>query len=178
MSGYRMAAPHGAWIDRSRPLRFDFNGVEVKGFAGDTVASALLAQGIVHVGRSFKLHRPRGIFSCGLEEPTGLVDIGAGRYRTPNTRATDIAAADGMTTNTGNVWPSLAVDLAAINSKFAAMMPAGFYYKTFMWPDWHLFEPAIRRMAGLGVAADGPDPDRYDEVSQQVEVLVIGAGAA
>ncbi|MCA3079664.1 MAG: (2Fe-2S)-binding protein, partial [Rhodocyclaceae bacterium] len=178
MSGYRLAAPHGAWIDRSRALRFDFNGVDVKGFAGDTVASALLGQGIGHIGRSFKLHRPRGIFSCGLEEPTGLVDIGVGRYRTPNTRATDIAAADGMTAKTGNAWPSLGLDLAAINNKFAALMPAGFYYKTFMWPDWHLFEPAIRRMAGLGVAADGPDPDRYDEVSQQVEVLVIGAGAA
>jgi sarcosine oxidase subunit alpha len=178
MSGYRLAAPHGAWIDRSRALRFDFNGVDVKGFAGDTVASALLGQGIGHIGRSFKLHRPRGIFSCGLEEPTGLVDVGVGRYRTPNTRATDIAAADGMTAKTGNAWPSLGLDLAAINNKFAALMPTGFYYKTFMWPDWHLFEPAIRRMTGLGVAADGPDPDRYDEVSQQVEVLVIGAGAA
>jgi sarcosine oxidase, subunit alpha len=178
MSGYRLAAPHGAWIDRTQPLRFQFNGREVQGFAGDTVASALLAQGIVHVGRSFKLHRPRGIFSCGVEEPTGLLDIGLGGVRTPNTRATDIAAREGLQAFTGNAWPSLEFDLAALTAPFAALLPAGFYYKTFMWPHWHLFEPTIRRMAGLGVAADAPDPDRYDQISRQVQVLVIGAGAA
>jgi sarcosine oxidase, subunit alpha len=178
MSGYRLAAPHGAWIDRTQPLRFQFNGREVQGLAGDTVASALLAQGIVHVGRSFKLHRPRGIFSCGVEEPTGLLDIGLGGARTPNTRATDIAAREGLRAFTGNAWPSLGFDLAALTSRFAALLPAGFYYKTFMWPHWHLFEPTIRRMAGLGVAADAPDPDRYDQVSRQVQVLVVGAGAA
>jgi 3-deoxy-D-manno-octulosonate cytidylyltransferase len=142
------------------------------------VASALLAQGIVRVGRSFKLHRPRGIFSCGVEEPIGLVDIGQGGARTPNTRATDIAASEGLQAFTGNAWPSLGFDLAAVTSRFAALLPAGFYYKTFMWPHWQLFEPMIRRMAGLGVAADGPDPDRYDQVSRQVQVLVVGAGAA
>ena len=178
MSGYRLAAPAGAWLDRTQPLRFELNGRSVEGFAGDSVASALLAQGIVHVGRSFKLHRPRGIFSCGVEEPTGLLDIGSGAQRTPNTRATDIAARDGLVSFTGNAWPSLEFDVASLSSRFAAMLPAGFYYKTFMWPHWHLFEPTIRRMAGLGVAADGPDPERYDEVSRQVEVLVIGAGAA
>jgi sarcosine oxidase subunit alpha len=159
-------------------LRFQFNGRDVTGFAGDTVASALLAQGIVHVGRSFKLHRPRGIFSCGVEEPTGLIDIGQGSERTPNTRATDIAALDGLQAFTGNAWPSLEFDLAALTSRFAALLPAGFYYKTFMWPHWHMFEPTIRRMAGLGVAADAPDPDRYDQVSRHVQVLVVGAGAA
>ena len=178
MSGYRLDAPHGAWIDRTKPLRFRFNGREVRGFAGDTVASAMLAQGIVHVGRSFKLHRPRGIFSCGVEEPTGLLDIGLGGARTPNTRATDIAASDGLQAFTGNAWPSLEFDLAALTSRFAALLPAGFYYKTFMWPHWHWFEPTIRRLAGLGVAADAPDPDRYDQVSRQVQVLVVGAGAA
>ncbi len=178
MSGFRLPVPHGAWLDRSRPLRFQFNGRGVQGFAGDTVASALLAQGIVHVGRSFKLHRPRGIFSCGVEEPSGLLDIGLGGARTPNTRATDIAAQDGLQAFTGNAWPSLEFDLAALTSRFAALLPAGFYYKTFMWPHWHLFEPTIRRMAGLGVAADAEDPDRYDEVSRQVQVLVVGAGAA
>ncbi len=178
MSGYRLAAPQGAWIDRTKPLRFQFNGREVHGFAGDTVASALLAQGIVHVGRSFKLHRPRGIFSCGVEEPTGLLDVGLGHARTPNTRATDIAAREGLKAFTGNAWPSLEWDLAALAQRFAALLPAGFYYKTFMWPHWHLFEPAIRRMAGLGVAADGPDPERYDQVSRQVQVLVVGGGAA
>jgi sarcosine oxidase subunit alpha len=178
MSGFRLPAPHGAWVDRTQPLRFQFNCREVQGLAGDTVASALLAQGIVHVGRSFKLHRPRGIFSCGVEEPTGLVDIGQGGARTPNTRATDIAASAGLQAFTGNAWPSLGFDLAAVTSRFAALLPAGFYYKTFMWPHWHLFEPVIRRMAGLGVAADAPDPDRYDQVSRQVQVLVVGAGAA
>jgi sarcosine oxidase subunit alpha len=178
MSGFRLPAPHGAWVDRTQPLRFQFNGREVQGFAGDTVASALLAQGIVHVGRSFKLHRPRGIFSCGVEEPTGLVDIGQGGARTPNTRATDIAASAGLQAFTGNAWPSLGFDLAAVSSRFAALLPAGFYYKTFMWPHWHLFEPVIRRMAGLGVAADAPDPDRYDQVSRHTQVLVVGAGAA
>ncbi len=178
MSGYRLAAPAGAWIDRARPLRFDFNGNEVQGFAGDTVASALLASGLVHVARSFKLHRPRGVFSCGLEEPSALIDVGLGAERTPDTRATDIEAVDGLVCRPGNAWPSLSFDIAAINARFATLLPAGFYYKTFMWPHWHLFEPTIRAMAGLGVAADAPDPDRYDEVSRQAEVLVVGGGAA
>jgi sarcosine oxidase subunit alpha len=178
MSGYRLAAPAGAWIDRTRPVRFVFNGNEVQGFAGDTVASALLASGLVHVARSFKLHRPRGVFSCGVEEPSALLDVGLGGERTPDTRATDIEAADGMVCQPGNAWPSLSLDIAAINARFAALLPAGFYYKTFMWPHWQLFEPTIRAMAGLGYAADAPDPDRYDEVSRQVEVLVVGGGAA
>jgi sarcosine oxidase subunit alpha len=181
MSGYRLPAPAGAWIDRGRPLRFTFNGREVQGFAGDTVASALLAGGHVHVARSFKLHRPRGVFSCGLEEPNALLDVGVGAWRTPDTRATDIEAVEGLVCQTGNAWPSLDLDIAAINGRLAALLPAGFYYKTFMWPHWQLFEPAIRAMAGLGVAArgeDGPDPERYDEVSRQTEVLVVGGGAA
>ena len=178
MSGCRLPAPHGTRIDRGRSLRFEFNGRAVQGFAGDTVASALLAQGIMQVGRSFKLHRPRGIFSCGVEEPTGLLDIGQGAMRTPNTRVTDIAASEGLATFSGNCWPRLGFDLAAINSKLAAFLPAGFYYKTFMWPHWHLFEPTIRRMAGLGTAANGVDPERYDEISVNTDVLVVGAGVA
>jgi sarcosine oxidase subunit alpha len=178
MSGYRLPAPQGVWLDRTQPIRFAFNGRSVDGFAGDTVASALMAQGIGFVGRSFKLHRPRGIFSCGVEEPTGLVDIGEGAGRSANTRATDILARNGLVAASGNCWPSLKFDLAAINSRFAAFLPAGFYYKTFMWPNWHLFEPVIRRMAGLGVAGTGADPDRYDEVSVNTEVLVVGAGLA
>jgi sarcosine oxidase subunit alpha len=178
MSGYRLAAPAGAWIDRTRPLRFTFNGREVQGFEGDTVASALLAGGHVHVARSFKLHRPRGIFTCGVEEPNALMEVGLGGERTPDTRATDIEAADGLMCQPGNAWPSLTLDIGAINARFAALLPAGFYYKTFMWPHWHLFEPTIRAMAGLGVAADAADPDRYDEVSRQTEVLVVGGGVA
>jgi sarcosine oxidase subunit alpha len=178
VSGSRLPAPAGAWIDRSRAASIAFNDRPVACFEGDTVASALLAQGLQHVGRSFKLHRPRGIFSCGVEEPTGILDVGRGAGRSPNTRATDIEARDGMATFSGNCWPSLEFDLAAVNAGLAAWLPAGFYYKTFMWPHWHLFEPTIRRMAGLGVAGDGPDPERYDEVSAQPEVLVVGGGAA
>ncbi|MEI8031426.1 MAG: 2Fe-2S iron-sulfur cluster-binding protein [Comamonadaceae bacterium] len=178
MSGYRLPAPLGAWIDRSKPLSFAFNGQAVAGFAGDTLASAMLAQGIVQVGRSYKLHRPRGIFSCGVEEPSGLVDVGSGARRKPNTRVTDMLAREGLSTASGNGWPSLEFDLAAFTEKLAALMPAGFYYKTFMWPHWHLFEPTIRRMAGLGTAGNGPDPERYDEVSVNTEVLVVGAGLA
>jgi sarcosine oxidase subunit alpha len=178
MSGYRLAEPAGAWIDRTRPLRFHFNGREVQGFKGDTVASALLAGGHVHVARSYKLHRPRGVYSCGVEEPNALLDVGLGGERTPDTRATDIEATEGLVCQPGNAWPSLKLDIAAINARFAALLPAGFYYKTFMWPHWHLFEPTIRAMAGLGVAADAADPDRYDEVSRQAEVLVVGGGAA
>jgi sarcosine oxidase, subunit alpha len=178
MSGYRLAAPAGAWIDRSKPLRFNFTGQQVPGFVGDTVASALLASGTVHVARSFKLHRPRGVFTCGLEEPSALLDVGLGALRTPVTRATDTPAVDGLVCQPGNVWPSLRFDAAAINARFASLLPAGFYYKTFMWPNWHLFGPSIRAMAGLGQAASGPDPERYDEVSRQVDVLVVGGGAA
>ncbi|MBC7705970.1 MAG: (2Fe-2S)-binding protein, partial [Rhodoferax sp.] len=168
----------GAWLDRTRPLQFAFNGQPIDGLAGDTVASALLAQGIGFVGRSFKLHRPRGIFSCGVEEPTALVDIGQGATRSANTRATDVLARNGLLVASGNCWPSLTFDLAAVNSRLARFLPAGFYYKTFMWPHWHLFEPVIRRMAGLGVAGTGADPERYDEVSVSIDVLVVGAGLA
>ncbi len=176
MSGSRLAAPHGAWIDRSRRVEFSFNGQAIKGFAGDTVASALLASGVQLVARSYRLHRPRGIFSCGVEEPTGLVDIGLGRERTPNTRVTDILAHNGLIATSGNCWPSLSFDIGAINSALGAFMPAGFYYKTFMWPRWKLFEPAIRELAAAAVAPDGTDPERYDEVSVSTEVLVVGSG--
>jgi len=178
MSGYRLDAPIGEWINRSHSVQMRLNGEAMQGFVGDTLASALLGQGITMVGRSFKLHRPRGIMSCGVEEPTGLLDIGNAAMRTPNTRATDVQAREGLQANSANCWPTLNFDLAAVNSRFAAFMPAGFYYKTFMWPSWHLFEPTIRRMAGLGVAGQGADPERYDEVSANVEVLVVGAGVA
>jgi sarcosine oxidase subunit alpha len=178
MSGSRLSAPHGLWIDRDKPVRFDFNGRTIQGLAGDTVASALLANGVQLVGRSYKLHRPRGIFSCGVEEPTGLLDIGSGSRRLPNTRATDILATDGLVATSGNCWPSLEFDAGSLISRFSSFMPVGFYYKTFMWPNWRLYEPAIRHMAAAARAGDGPDPDRYDEISVNTEVLVVGAGAA
>ena len=178
MSGYRLPAPSGTWVDRKQALRFDFNGRSIDGLAGDTIASALLASGVRLVGRSSKLHRPRGIFSCGVEEPTALFDIDAGAWRTANTRATDVLARDGLTANSGNCWPSLRWDGAGLLERFSAVMPAGFYYKTFMWPNWHLFESRIRQMAAASTAGTGADPQRYDEVSVRTEVLVIGAGMA
>jgi sarcosine oxidase subunit alpha len=178
MAGHRLAAPAGSAIDRARPLRFSFNGRALEGLAGDTLASALVASGVRLIGRSFKYHRPRGIASGGIEEPTGLLDIGAGAARVANTRATDIALAEGLAAETGNAWPSLRFDLGAASSLLGNVFTAGFYYKTFMWPHWHLFEPTIRRMAGLGRAGDGVDPDRYDELSLNVELLVVGGGLA
>ncbi len=181
MSGHRLPAPAGAWIDRSRALGFGFGGRALQGHPGDTLASALLASGTMHIARSFKLHRPRGIFSCGVEEPTGLLDLGDSARRTPNTRATDILLADGLVARPGNAWPSLGFDIGALAARVPGLLPAGFYYKTFMWPGWRWFEPAIRRAAGLGHAAGattGADPDRYDELSLQVHTLVVGGGVA
>jgi sarcosine oxidase subunit alpha len=159
-------------------LWFEFNGKRLRGYVGDTLASALLANGVQLVGRSFKLHRPRGIFSCGVEEPSGLVDVGVGAKRTPNQRATLIELTEGLTAASINCWPSVGLDIGAINDRLSALLPAGFYYKTFKWPNWHLFEPGIRRMAGLGRASGEPDPDRYDEVAASVDVLVVGGGIA
>jgi sarcosine oxidase, subunit alpha len=178
MTSYRLAAPCGTRLERSRPLSFAFNGTRHEGFAGDTLASALLANGIKLVGRSFKLHRPRGIFSCGVEEPTGIVDVGSGALRTPNLRATLIELREGLRASSVNCWPSVNFDVGAVNGVFSALLPAGFYYKTFKWPNWRLFEPSIRRMAGLGRAPKEPDPDRYEEIAAEAEVLVIGGGVA
>jgi sarcosine oxidase, subunit alpha len=178
MSGRRLSAPAGTWIDRARTVHFEFNRQRYAGYHGDTLASALLANGVQLVGRSFKLHRPRGIYSAGIEEPTGLVDVGRGARRIPNVRATEQEIAEGLVAASINCWPSVNVDAGAINSWFAAALPAGFYYKTFKWPNWHFFEPSIRRMAGLGRIANAPDPDRYEEVAITAEVLVIGAGIA
>jgi sarcosine oxidase subunit alpha len=176
VSSRRLAAPTGTRIDRSRTVSFTFNGRRHVGFAGDTLASALLAGGTTWVGRSFKLHRPRGIFSCGVEEPNALVDVVDAGRRTPNVRATLLAIREGMRVESVNAWPTLHFDLGAINGRFAALLPAGFYYKTFKWPNWHLYEPSIRRMAGLGRAAVDPDPDRYEEINTVVDVLVVGGG--
>ena len=178
MSAARLPPPAGPRVDRGRSLRFRFNGRTLTGFAGDTLASALLANDIRLVGRSFKLHRPRGIFSCGVEEPSGLVDVGEGARRTPNLRATLVELHEGLVAASVNCWPSVGFDLGAINDLARAVIPAGFYYKTFMWPDWHSFEPAIRKMAGLGRASGLTDPDRYEEISASTDVLVVGGGIA
>ena len=175
---HRLEAPAGARIDRTRPLSFTFNGRTFGGFSGDTLASALLANDVRLVARSFKLHRPRGVFTCGVEEPNAIVDVGAGTRRTPNVRATLLPLVEGLTATSVNCWPSVGFDVGALNGAFAALLPAGFYYKTFKWPSWRLFEPAIRRMAGLGVAPTDPDSDHYEEVAAEADVLIIGGGAA
>ncbi|MCA3229941.1 MAG: (2Fe-2S)-binding protein, partial [Burkholderiales bacterium] len=185
MSGYRLEAPAGRWIDRERTFVFRFGGRDIPACAGDTVAAALLAAGIRVVARSVKLHRPRGVFSCGVEEPSALLDVGVGAARTPNTRATDIDAAPGLSAVTGNAWPSLRLDLAAVNDRLASLLPAGFYYKTFMGPKavgntlWtKVFEPIVRQAAGLGARTTEPDPDRYAQFYTHCDVLICGAGPA
>ena len=178
MTASRLPAPLGSRLDRSRGVVFEFNGRRLTGFAGDTLASALLANGVSIVGRSFKLHRPRGIFSCGVEEPSGLVDLSDGPRRTPNQRATLVELQDGLKAVSVNCWPSVEFDLGAINGYLSRLLPAGFYYKTFKWPTWHLFEPTIRRMAGFGRVSSETDPDRYEEVSASVDVVVAGGGIA
>jgi methylglutamate dehydrogenase subunit C len=176
--------PHrlaGGLIDRSQPLRGRFDGKEVSGFAGDTLASALLANGIRLVGRSFKYHRPRGIMSAGPEEPNALVELRSGARREPNTRATTTELFDGLEAASQNRWPSLHLDLLSLNSLLAPFLPAGFYYKTFMWPQafWErVYEPLIRRAAGLGRAAGESDPDHYEQAFAFCDVLIVGSGPA
>ncbi len=180
MTSQRFRAPSGGLIDRSRPLRFSFNGRAYTGFAGDTLASALLANGVRIVGRSFKYHRPRGVFSLGAEEPNALVQLGHGARSDPNSKATQIELFDGLTATSQNCWPTVGVDLGALTGLFSRVTPAGFYYKTFMWPPgrWIAWEPFIRRMAGLGKSPLMPDPDRYEHRHAHCDVLVVGAGPA
>ncbi len=179
-AAYRLA--QGGRLDRGRPLRFTFDGNSYGGFAGDTLASALIANGVHLVGRSFKYHRPRGIMTAGSDEPNALVGIGADESRyTPNLRATQVELHDGLVAESQNRWPSLSFDVGAANEAMASFLPAGFYYKTFMWPAaaWKkLYEPVIRRAAGLGRAPEKPDADRYTQVYAHCDVLVVGAGPA
>jgi sarcosine oxidase subunit alpha len=171
----------GGEIDRDKPIAFRFDGKIYQGFAGDTLASALLANGVKLVGRSFKYHRPRGILSVGSEEPNALVELREGAYREPNTRATMIELFDGLEARSQNRFPSLKFDFLAVNSLLAPLFAAGFYYKTFMWPAsfWEkVYEPLIRRAAGLGRASALPDPDIYEHATAFCDVLVIGAGPA
>ncbi|GBQ30871.1 sarcosine oxidase subunit alpha family protein [Gluconacetobacter azotocaptans] len=173
--------PSGGLIDRGRPLQFRFDGQVGTAFPGDTLASALLANGIRLVGRSFKYHRPRGILTAGSEEPNALVELREGARREPNTRATIVEMFDGLVARSQNRFPSLAFDLMAASALAAPLLSAGFYYKTFMFPVafWEkLYEPLIRRAAGLGRAAADADPDRYDKVSLFCDILVVGAGPA
>jgi sarcosine oxidase subunit alpha len=177
-----LRTPSGGRIDRSQTLEFTFDGSAYTGLAGDTLASALLANGVHLVGRSFKYHRPRGILSAGSEEPNALVTVGPGSAReTPNLRATQVELYAGLSAISQNRWPSLRHDVGRINDALSAFFPAGFYYKTFKWPvsAWKaLYEPAIRRAAGLGRAPTDADRDRYAQRYAHCDVLVVGAGPA
>lgn len=181
MSASPRRLAHGGRIDRGRPLRFSLEGRPLTGFAGDTLASALLANGITLIGRSFKYHRPRGIMGCGQEESNALLTVGRGARTTPNTLATITELHEGLEAARQNGWPSVDFDLMAVNSRLAPLLSAGFYYKTFMGPrrgSWMWYEPFIRRAAGFGRAVHQRDPDRYETRHEFTDVLVIGAGPA
>ncbi|BCJ92303.1 sarcosine oxidase subunit alpha [Terrihabitans soli] len=168
-------------IDRTNTFSFSFDGHAFDGYPGDTLASALIANGVRLVGRSFKYHRPRGIFSDGSQEPNALVELRDGARREPNTKATGVELYEGLVAASQNRWPSLAFDLRAAANLVAPFIPAGFYYKTFMWPSafWEkLYEPAIRRAAGLGALSGEDDPDIYEKSHAFCDLLIIGAGPA
>jgi sarcosine oxidase subunit alpha len=172
----------GGRVDRSRPIPFAFDGKTYVGCAGDTLASALIANGVHLFGRSFKYHRPRGVLSLGSDDPNALVVVDAGKGRfTPNLRATQVELYDGLKAFSQNAWPSLEWDALAVNGWFSAFIPAGFYYKTFMQPKgaWEaLYEPIIRRAAGMGQAPSEADPDHYAAEYAHCDVAVVGAGPA
>ena len=174
----------GTLLDRSQTIIFTFNGESLQGFEGDTLASALLANDKVMVGRSFKYHRPRGILASGAEEPNALMGVGEGPRFEPNQRATTTELYHGLVAKSQNHWPSLNFDIGGINAKIASLAPvfsAGFYYKTFMFPRaaWkHLYEPVIRNAAGLGKPPTEADPDTYEHFHAFCDVLVVGGGLA
>jgi len=177
MSGRRL--PEGGLIARGRPLRFRFDGREYMGFEGDTLASALLASGERLLGRSFKYHRPRSVWGAWVDEPNAIMNVRLGATERPNCLATTTYLEDGMEARSVNAWPSARFDLKAGLDLFHRWLGAGFYYKTFIWPDWHLFEPAIRKMAGLG-AVDTAHLDDFtaDQVHASCDLLVVGGGPA
>ena len=181
-AGEALRTAHGGRIDRSQVLRFTFDGRPYSGFAGDTLASALLASGVHLMARSFKYHRPRGVLAAGAEEPNALVAVRRDAARvTPNLRATQVELYEGLQAESQNRWPALTFDIGAVNDLLAPFIPAGFYYKTFMWPRraWRaLYEPRIRAAAGLGNSPTRADPDRYAVRYAHCDVLVVGAGPA
>jgi len=167
------------YIDKTKKIYFKFNGKKYFGYKGDTLASALLANGIHLVGRSFKYHRPRGFVGAGVDEPNANVQLYSGNKTEPNAVATEIELVEGLVAKSQNCWPSVNFDFGAINNLLSKFFPAGFYYKTFMWPKnfWHkIYEPIIRKAAGLGVAPLKPDPDRYEHKFEYCDVLIAGSG--
>ena len=167
--------PQGGRIDRSSPLTFRFNGKTFQGYAGDTLASALLANGVRLMGRSFKLHRPRGLVAMGTAEPNALVQLGSGASTTPNLRATEIDLFDQLEARSIRGWPSPRFDLGRVFDVFGRVFSAGFYYKTFKSPRWlwHTYESMIRASAGWGIAPEESDPDQYDHYNAHCDVFVV-----
>ncbi len=170
----------GGLIDRAQRLSFRFDGNRFEGFKGDTLASALLASGVRLVGRSFKYHRPRGVFSIGPEEPCAIVSLGARDNVQPNIKATLVELADGLIAKSQNRWPTIEVDVLSVNDHITSLLAAGFYYKTFMEPKrfWPLYEKLIRRAAGMGKASTAPDSNSYERRYAHCDVLIVGAGPA
>ena len=177
MSNQRIKS--GEYIDETSRISFKFNGKKYYGYKGDTLASALLANNIHLVGRSFKYHRPRGIMTAGSEEPNAIIQIGNDEALTdPNARATEIEIFEGLEANSQNCWPSVNFDVGGINNLLSPILPSGFYYKTFMWPVnfWKKYEYIIRKSAGLGISPTKPDPEIYDHRYLHCDLLVIGSG--
>ncbi len=168
----------GARIDTAKPISFFFDGKPYKGYAGDTLASALLANGVRILGRGFKLHRPRGLLAAGKEEPNALVQLEEGAFTEPNVRATLQPLYPGLRARGQNAWPSVGFDVIGILGFFKPLFPASFYYKTFMWPSWHWYEWAVRRLAGLGKAPRERDPQHYQRQNVHCDLLIVGAGPA
>ncbi len=171
--------PTGGQVDRGRGYAFTFDGKPYPGFAGDSIASALLANGVRIVGRSFKYHRPRGIWGAWTEEPNAIVDVTRDGKTTPNLRATTEALENDLAVRSVNAAPTAAADRAALIDRLAPLLPAGFYYKTFLWPRWETFEGPIRAMAGLGrVDANNRPPADNPQINARCDLLVVGAGPA
>ena len=169
------------YINRNKLINFQFNGKKFTGYEGDTLASALLANGIHLVGRSFKYHRPRGFFAAGVDEPNAKLQVELNGHSEPNVNATEIELVEGLSATSQNCWPSVEFDIGAINNLLNKFFPAGFYYKTFMWPKsfWYkVYEPFIRKAAGLGVASVEKDKERYEHKFEYCDLLVTGSGPA
>jgi sarcosine oxidase, subunit alpha len=170
--------PSGGRIDRKRVVNFTFDGRAYKGFEGDTLASALLANGVSLVARSWKYHRPRGIVSAGVEEPNALVQLFDGARTVPNARMTEVSLVEGLSASAIHAAPNLAFDTKAVHGWFSRIIPAGFHYKTFMASQaaLHFFEKHLRAASGLGSSPAQPDSDRYGKRFAHCDVLVVGAG--
>ena len=169
------------YINRNKLINFQFNGKNFTGYEGDTLASALLANGIHLVGRSFKYHRPRGFFAAGVDEPNAKLQVQLNGHSEPNVNATEIELVEGLSATSQNCWPSVEFDIGAINNLLNKFFPAGFYYKTFMWPKsfWYkVYEPFIRKAAGLGIASVQKDKERYEHKFEYCDLLVTGSGPA